>query len=128
MLLVVDYLWRTARALVVAAAALFFTMLGPDFHASAPRAQAPSGTPTVNLTVEQKHIVKELVKELKVPPVAVDAPSGVGQVVPESVVAQPIPVEVAQRVPQIRSHAFFVKGDHIVLVNPKDRRVSDVIE
>lgn len=125
MLLVTDYLRRTARALAVAAAALFFMMLGPDIRAQSPSAE---GTPTVNLTVEQKHIVKELVKELKVPPVAVDAPSRIGQVVPESVVAQPVPVEVAQRVPQIRSHAFFVKGDRIVLVNPKDRRVSDVIE
>ena len=125
-----DYLRRTARALAMAAVSLVLMMLGPDIHAQAPRAQAPStdGTPTVNLTVEQTHIIKELVKELKVQPITVDAPSKVGDVIPESVVAQPIPVEVAQRVPQVRSHSFFVKDGHIVLVNPKDRRVSDVIE
>ena len=49
-------------------------------------------------------------KDLKVQPVTTDAPTAIGDKVPERVVTQPIPVEVAQRVPQVRSHAFYVKG------------------
>jgi hypothetical protein len=37
--------------------------------------------------------------------------------------------EVATKVPQARSHSFYIKeGDNaIVLVSPNDRRVADVI-
>jgi hypothetical protein len=92
-------------------------------------AQSGEGaTPAANLTVEQRHVIKELVKDLKIAPVTVEAPTAIGATVPDSIVAQPIPVEVAQRVPQIRSHAFFVKDQRIVLVNPKDRKITDVIE
>lgn len=66
-------------------------------------------------------------KDLKVQPVTTDAPTAIGDKVPERVVTQPIPVEVAQRVPQVRSHAFYVKGDNIVLVDPKNRTIADVI-
>ena len=41
-------------------------------------------------------------KDLKVQPVTTDAPTAIGDKVPERVVTQPIPVEVAQRVPQVR--------------------------
>jgi hypothetical protein len=40
-----------------------------------------------------------------------------------------LPSEVGVKVSQVRSHMFFIKdGDNaIVLVNPNDRRVADVI-
>ena len=40
-----------------------------------------------------------------------------------------MPSEIANKVPQAKSHSFFVKdGDNaIVLVSPSDRRVADVI-
>ena len=65
--------------------------------------------------------------DMQVEAVAGDAPTVTGHKVPERVLARPIPVEIGSRVPQIRSHAFYVKDDNIVLVNPKDRTVSDVI-
>ena len=116
---------RSLLAIVVAAPLV--VLLGPPALAQS-RDPAAGATPAANLTVEQRHMIKELVKELKVQPVTVDAPSTVGDTVPESVVPQPIPVEVSQRVPQIRAHAFFVKGQRIVLVNPKDRKITDVID
>jgi hypothetical protein len=36
--------------------------------------------------------------------------------------------EVAQKVPQARSHMFFVKDDEVILVSSSDRRVADVIK
>jgi hypothetical protein len=40
-----------------------------------------------------------------------------------------LPSEVARKVPQARSHSFFIKDGNnaIVLVSPNDRRVADVI-
>ena len=37
-------------------------------------------------------------------------------------------VKVAQKVPQARSHMFFVKDDEVILVSSSDRRVADVIK
>jgi hypothetical protein len=31
-------------------------------------------------------------------------------------------------VPQVKAHEFFIKDDRIVLVDPKDRTISEVIE
>jgi hypothetical protein len=113
---------RRLFALVIAAP--IFTVCGSGIHAqSLPEERSPK----VNLTVEQKHVVKELVKDLKIQSVTTDAPTAIGDKVPERVVAQPIPVEVGQRVPQLRLHAFYVKGDNIVLVDPKNRMIADVI-
>ena len=116
------------RLLAIMIATPIFATFG-----SGVRAQSPSGQPfpdtsaPVKLTLEQRHIIKELVKDMKVEAVAGDAPTVIGHKVPEGVVARPIPVEIGSRVPQVRLHAFYVKGENIVLVNPKDRTVSEVI-
>ena len=35
---------------------------------------------------------------------------------------------VGNKVPQIKSHEFFVKGNRVVIVSPKDNTIADVIE
>jgi hypothetical protein len=56
-----------------------------------------------------------------------DAPERIGDPVPQSIELHALPSEVASKVPQARSHSFFIKeGDNaIVLVSPNDRRVAD---
>jgi hypothetical protein len=39
-----------------------------------------------------------------------------------------MPVEVAVKVPQIKSHSFVVKDDKVVIVDPKDNKVAALIE
>jgi Protein of unknown function (DUF1236) len=56
------------------------------------------------------------------------APETVGDVVPEDVKLFPLPQDVVQKVPQARSHMFFVKDDAVILVSSSDRRVADVIK
>jgi hypothetical protein len=99
-------------------------------------AQAPTSSPipmpaeTVNLTMEQKHVIKEIIiKDLKTPATA-SAPenSKPGDVVPNGIALQPLPVEVAAKVPQVRTHSFFIAGDKVVIVDPKDNKVSTVVE
>jgi hypothetical protein len=117
------HLTARRRVLAIAIVAPVFAVFGSDLYAQS----LPERSPKVNLTVEQRHIVKELVKDLKVQAVTTDAPTAIGDKVPERVVAQPIPVEVAQRVPQVRLYAFYIKGNDIVLVDPKNRTITDVI-
>jgi len=41
---------------------------------------------------------------------------------------QPMPADIAQKVPQVKSHTFFVTDEQIVIVDPKDNKVADVIK
>jgi hypothetical protein len=84
---------------------------------------------TINLTQEQRFIIKEIVfKDLHVAKAQADAPEKIGDAVPQNIVLHPMPPVLAEKVPQGRSHSFFVKEDNaIVLVSPNDHRVADVI-
>jgi hypothetical protein len=84
---------------------------------------------TVNLTAEQGFIIREIIlKDLAVPKAKPDAPETIGDKVPENVELYPIPPEVAMKVPQVKSHTFFVKDQTIILVSPSDRLIADVIK
>jgi hypothetical protein len=84
---------------------------------------------TINLTQEQRFIIKENVKDLKLTKAQANATETIGDRVPDDIELHPMPPEIGNKVPQAKSHSFFVKdGDNaIVLVSPSDRRVADVI-
>ena len=98
-------------------------------------AQAPGspGSPpatrtTVNLSLEQRHIIRELVADLKLERTAVDAKVAAGDAVPQQAQLHPIPPLIGEKVPQIKSHRFFVTRQQVVLVEPKEDKVAEVIE
>jgi hypothetical protein len=130
---------------VMAACANRWAMMGATMVAvfvagTMPRvvqAQAPASAPvampeeTVNLTMEQKHVIKEIIiKDMKTPaaPDAAQVDAKPGDASPQGVALQPMPVEVAAKVPQVRTHSYFVAGDKVVIVDPKDHKVSTVVE
>jgi hypothetical protein len=84
---------------------------------------------TINLTQEQRFIIKENVKDLDLSKAPKDAPETIGHSVSKNIALHALPSEVGVKVPQARSHSFFIKegNNAIVLVSPNDRRVSDVI-
>jgi hypothetical protein len=84
---------------------------------------------TINLTQEQRYIIKENVKDLPLPKAPSSAPETIGDMVPEDIKLYSLPPLAAKKVAQAKSHLYFVKeGDNaIVLVSPNDRRVADVI-
>jgi hypothetical protein len=83
---------------------------------------------TINLTQEQRFIIKENLKDLHLPKASSNAPETIGDVVPQNIELHSLPTEATRKVPQARSHLFFVKEDNaIVLVSPSDHRVADVI-
>ena len=92
---------------------------------NAPPAVAPA--PRLTLTAEQEYIIREILKDANVQKEN-SAPETIGDVVPDDVKLYPLPAEVMQKVPQARSHMFFVKDDEVILVSSSDRRVADVIE
>jgi hypothetical protein len=117
------------RILTMVAFAAALTSYAPMTGAQAPDRTAPlASTPTVNLTVEQRHVIKELVKDMKVEKASGDMQLTVGAVAPSSVQQHPFPPEVFQKVPQVRNHQFFIKDDRVVIVSPRDNTIADVIE
>jgi hypothetical protein len=98
-------------------------------------AQSPPGgdtmpaSPTVKLTAEQHHIIKEIVlKDMKVPQAPPDARTAIGDSVANSVALHAFPPTVTEKVPEVKAHNFFIKDDQVVIVSLKDRTVADVIK
>jgi len=97
----------------------------------APLQQAPTQEPAItpkrklNLTVEQRFTIRELIKDVKSKPASAPA---VGDAIPADVQPQPMPAAVAQKVPQVKAHKFFVAKDEIVIVDPKDNTVAELIK
>jgi hypothetical protein len=84
---------------------------------------------TINLTAEQRFIIKEIVlKDLSIPKAPAGAPESIGDPVPSNVELHDMPPTLAEKVPQAKSHKFYVTADAIVLVSPSDRKVADVIK
>ena len=84
---------------------------------------------TINLTAEQSFIIKEIVlKDLNVPKAQPGAPDSIGDPVPSSVALHDMTPALAERVPQAKSHKFYVTAQAIVLVSVSDRKVADVIK
>ena len=123
---------RLKTILIAAVAAILFALSSwtVQVHGQSPTTPAIGPAPrTVNLSAEQEFIIREIVlKDLNISKAKPDAPEAVGDAVPENIELHPIPPEVAAKMPQVKSHEFFVKDDKIILVSPSDRRIADVIQ
>ena len=50
-------------------------------------------TPSLNLTLEQKHVIKELIKDMKMEPAAMPVRAGVGDIIPQDIDLKSVPSE-----------------------------------
>jgi hypothetical protein len=118
-------------ALASAASLLCTAMLGiaMGYAQQTPNPQVPAATRTVNLTLEQRHVIRELVRDLKVARASDDdSKVAAGDEVPGKVTLHPIPPLIGQKVPQIKSHRFYVTQSRVVIADPQDQKVVEVIE
>ena len=100
----------------------------PQSIAQAPPPGQEMRTSKINLTVEQRHVIKEIVKDLPVQKAPDDAQVTTGSAAPEGAVLRAFPPEITDKVPQIKSHKFFVKGSQIVIVSADGNDVVEIIE
>jgi hypothetical protein len=111
---------------VLLAAAVALAGLGMSAGAGAQTPNQPAATqPKVNLTLEQRFTIKELIKDLNVQPAPASSDTTVGDTVPSSIKLNPMPADVAAKVPQVKSHLFFLAGDKVVIVDPKENKIVD---
>ena len=124
---------RITTAILVGVTAAVLTLVLP-VEAQVPARTAPVVKPqdTVNLTMEQRHVIKEIIiKDMKIAEPqdqAAKVPTEVGDTVPSGIPLQPMPVEVSAKVPQLKSHSFLVKDDKVVIIDPKDNKVAALVE
>jgi len=111
---------------------LALTLLcGPAGHAQTTPPGQPSApaTPTLNLNMENEHTLKEiLLKDAKIKHESGEQDLKAGDSVPQSVVLHDFPQEIAEKVPQIKSHRFFISDDRIIIVRPQERKVVGIVK
>jgi hypothetical protein len=100
----------------------------PESVAQAPAPGQEMRTSKINLTVEQRHVIKEIVKDMPVQKAPDNAQVTTGSSAPSEAVLGFFPPEITDKVPQIKSHKFFVKGAQIVIVSPDSNDVVEIIE
>ena len=84
---------------------------------------------TVNLNEEDRHTIREIVlKDRKVQKAPESTKVAIGEAVPQGVNQQPMPEDVTRKIPQLKNNTYFVKGDEIVIVEPKDNTVADIVK
>jgi len=119
------------KASIIITLALVLSWIGSSASAQTPPQQDQRQllpTAKLNLTLEQKHTIKEFIKDMKADAASPSAQPAVGEPVPQGVSPRPMPADVGNKVPQVKAHRFFVTADEIVIVDPKDNKVAEVIK
>jgi hypothetical protein len=125
---------RTALKLAALASTLAWS--GTIAQAQTPPSQTPpqqqqqdlAPTPKLNLTLEQRHTIREFIKDMKADASSANAQATIGEAVPAGISPHPMPADVGRKVPQVRTHMFFLTAQQIVIVDPKDNKVAEVIK
>ncbi|HEY7665520.1 MAG TPA: DUF1236 domain-containing protein [Xanthobacteraceae bacterium] len=123
-----------ACALVLAVIGTSAAAQTPPPPATAPQQQERVPTSPVppvsklNLTLEQRYTIREIVKDKQAPTAPAGAKIAAGEPVPPGVTPQPMPSEIARKVPQIKAHRYFVTSQQIVIVDPKANKITEVIK
>jgi hypothetical protein len=98
---------------------------------SAPNQGVPAATtPSVKLTMEAQHVLKEnLLKNAGSEGSAGQAEQlERGKQVPASVQLKRFPDDIASKIPQIKSHEYFIADHSIVIVEPQKRTIVEVVK
>ena len=115
--------------------AVLATALAAGFLIGSAIAQSPSDDKaaipprSIQLTAEQGHVIKEIVlKDMHVEQVPRSIEIRIGDKVQPNIELQAFPPIIAEKVPQVSTHKFFITENQIVIVNPQDNKIADIIE
>jgi Protein of unknown function (DUF1236) len=118
-----------AAALTVAMLALLLIAAPARSQTPATPAEAPAPVQSkINLTLEQRHVIKEIIKDLNISPAPQNIDTTAGTTVPAAIHLSPMPQVVAEKVPQVKSHLFFIENGKVVIVDPKENKIVDAID
>ena len=99
----------------------------PIAQAEVSLAQITGPKPTVDLTMDDKHVIKEFTLDAPdVPKKTGQAELTIGAKLPADFPLQPFPEEAAKKVPEIKAHQFFAQDNKIFVVDPT-RTIAEII-
>jgi hypothetical protein len=52
----------------------------------------------------------------------------IGDAAPPGIATQSFPTDVSQKVPALRAYKFFVADGKVVIVDPKNNKVADIVK
>ena len=110
-------------------AALSTALLAGSAIAQAPAPDSAVPSRSIKITAEQGYIIKENV--VKAPATSGQGDSvkvEIGGKAPSSSTLQEFPQLVVEKVPAVKSHKFFVSNGQVVIVDPKDNTIADIIK
>ena len=121
------------KAPFIIALGLMLPIIGTTAGAQTPPVTPPQQelaptSPKLNLTLEQRYTIKEIVKDAKTDATPANVQAAVGEPIPQGVSPQPMPTAVAQKVPQVKAHRYFLTAEQVVIVDPKDNKVVEIIK
>lgn len=82
----------------------------------------------LDLTVEQRRVIRERVVQAPICRDELRLDFSIGIPLPRTVQVCEFPREIVSEVPAIRSYRYVVRGDDVIIVDPDERRVIEVIE
>jgi len=82
----------------------------------------------LQLSPEKKRKIHDIVMRERVSPAREDIRVTVGEDVPRSLEFHTFSEEIVAEVPEIRSYRFFVKDNDVILVDPAEHRIIEVID
>jgi uncharacterized protein DUF1236 len=118
---------RSARLMIPVAFAFSAALLSLGAPAQGQTPTVPA-QPKINLSLEQRHVIKELIKDLNISPASQKIETTVGTTVPATINLSPMPQVVSEKIPQVKSHLFFLEDGKVVIVDPKENKIVDAID
>ncbi|HEY4115745.1 MAG TPA: DUF1236 domain-containing protein [Rhizomicrobium sp.] len=91
-------------------------------------AYAQDDDATLTIAPEHRTIIKQYVVKEHVRPVTVREDVAVGAVVPEGVTIEPVPTEWTTTAPEVRNYDYFDYNGKVVFVEPKSRKVVQIVD
>jgi hypothetical protein len=83
---------------------------------------------TLTIAPEHRTIIKQYVVKEHVRPVVVKEDVAVGGVVPEDVTLEPVPSAWISTAPEVKSYDYFDWNGKVVFVEPKSRKVVQIVD
>jgi hypothetical protein len=102
---------------------------GKGANASSASSSSANASANVNLTTQQKTVIKNTVIDNKSAPRVshVDFNVSVGTVIPTTVHYAPLPASIVEIHPAWRGYDYFVYNDEVIIIQPDSRKIVEII-
>jgi hypothetical protein len=93
-----------------------------------PRVQLGEAKPTIALTIDDEHVIKEFIlSDRNLPRVTENMDLAIRTQIPPSIALLQFPEVVTGKVPQLKAHQYFVHENRVIVVDAT-RRIAEIID